>query len=844
VRGRLEAAAASRGLTPFVGREDELRLLMSRWERALGGEGQVALIIGEAGIGKSRLLQRFHEQIGGTPHTWIEAHAGAFFQNTPFYPVTELLQHFLGGNGGKPAEEQLAQLEPWLELAGLKPADTIPLIAPLLNLPLSDKYPPSSLSPEQQRRRLLATLVEWVSGAARVQPMVIATEDLHWADASTLELIQLLVEQGATARLLLLYTARPEFRAQWPPRAHHTHITLNRLNAPNAFRMVQEVAARNLLSKEILTAVAERTGGVPLFVEELMRAVLESGDTKLAGSEIPVTLHDSLMARLDRLGPAKEIIQIGAVIGGEFSYELLHAVHPITEENLQRALRNLVDAELIYVRGIAPEATYRFKHALIRDAAYEALLKRRRRQLHREIALTLKDRFVETAASTPELLAHHYTEAGLIDEAVRYWRKAGQSANERSAYTEATAHLNRGLELVERLPETAKRMSEELRLQIALTAPLTATKGYTAPEVEKACSRALELSQQIGESPQLFPVLARLYSVYANRGELQKSLDLAEQMLRLASTRQEPLSLLWAHYCLGHTLTNQGKFEMARVHTEECLARYDFDQPREYGWIMDPGATGLARLAHILHLLGYLDQALEKSLKALDHARRLSQPFTLAWVLGSVGAIHAFRREFEIAERLWSEDVRLCAEHNFSSLLASAIIGRDWAIVEQGRGEKDTSRMRQLWTRPVLAGELGLERGNYLIRMAYAYRRVRWPAEGLAVVAEALKLVDETGAPVFGAVLYHLKGNMLLMQDSGNESDAEQCFRTAIEIGRGQSAKSLELRAAINLARLLAKQGRCDEARAMLAEIYGWFTQGFDTADLKDAKALLDELAT
>ena len=287
VRGRLEAAAATRGLTPFVGREDELRLLMSRWERALDGEGQVALIIGEAGIGKSRLLQRFHEQIGGTPHTWIEAGAGPFFQNTPFYPVIELLQQFPAGNGGMPTEEQLAQLEPRLELAGLKPAETIPLIAPLLNLPLSDKYPPLPLSPEQQRRRLLATLVEWVLGAARAQPLVVATEDLHWADASTLELIQLLVEQGATARLLLLYTARPEFRAQWPPRAHYTQITLNRLSARNVRTMVEEVAASKAMSDETIATVIERTGGVPLFVEELTRAVLESGDGGLTGRRDP-----------------------------------------------------------------------------------------------------------------------------------------------------------------------------------------------------------------------------------------------------------------------------------------------------------------------------------------------------------------------------------------------------------------------------------------------------------------------------------------------------------------------------------------------------------------------------
>ena len=482
VRGRLEAAAATRGLTPFVGREDELRLLMSRWERALDGEGQVALIIGEAGIGKSRLVQRFHEQIGGTPHTWIEARAGAFFQNTPFYPVTELLQQFLGGNGGKSAEEQLAQLERRLELAGLKPAETIPLIAPLLNLPLSDKYPPSSLSPEQQRRRLLATLVEWVLGAARAQPLVIATEDLHWADASTLELIQLLVEQGATARLLLLYTARPEFRAQWPPRAHYTQITLSRLSARNVRTMVEEVAARKAMSDETIATVIERTGGVPLFVEELTRAVLESGDAKLTGREIPVTLHDSLMARLDRLGPAKEIIQIGAVIGSEFSYELLHAVHPIAEENLQRALRNLADAELLYVRGIAPDATYQFKHALIRDAAYEALLKSRRKDLHRLVAQTISEKFPGLKAAQPELLARHWVAAGETEQAIAEWSRAGKAAEARNAFVETRESLQQALAQVNLLPESPQRDVRELELRRSLVEILLMTRGYNAPE--------------------------------------------------------------------------------------------------------------------------------------------------------------------------------------------------------------------------------------------------------------------------------------------------------------------------------------------------------------------------
>ena len=322
VRGRLQAAAAARGLTPFVGREDELRSLMNRWEQVLDGEGQVALIIGEAGIGKSRLVQRFHEQIAATPHTWVEAAAGAFFQNTPFYPVAEMLKQALGWRGDEPAEQQFSQLESALEAAGLKPPEAIPLLAPLLNLPPSTKYPSSSLSPEQQRRRLLATLVEFALGIARAQPTVITTEDLHWADPSTLELIQLLVEQGTQARLLLLYTARPEFRAPWPLRAHHAQITLNRLSTRNVRTMVAQVAARTALAEQTIAAMVERTGGVPLFVEELTRAVLESGDAKLTGREIPATLHDSLMARLDRLGPAKEVIQVGAVIGSEFSYDI------------------------------------------------------------------------------------------------------------------------------------------------------------------------------------------------------------------------------------------------------------------------------------------------------------------------------------------------------------------------------------------------------------------------------------------------------------------------------------------------------------------------------------------
>jgi class 3 adenylate cyclase/tetratricopeptide (TPR) repeat protein len=596
VRGRLEAAASAHGLTPFVGREDELRSLMNRWERVLDGEGRVALIIGEAGIGKSRLVQRFHEQIKDTPHTWVEAAAAPFYQNSPFYPVAEMLREFVAWRGDESAEEQLAQLASRLKSAGLKPAEAIPLIAPLMNLPLTAKYPSAAFSSEQQRRRLLATLVEWVLAAARVQPVVIATEDLHWADPSTLELIQLLVEQGTRSRLLLLYTTRPEFRAEWPLRAHHTQITLNRLSARNVRTMVEEVAAGKALS-DVTIATVERTGGVPLFVEELTRAVLESGDARLTAHQIPVTLHDSLMARLDRLGPAKEVAQVGAVIGGAFSYELLHAVYPIAEENLRSALRKVADAELIYVRGIPPDATYQFKHALIRDTAYEALLRSRRHELHQRIAHTLEERFPDTASLAPELMAHHCTEAGLVAQAVRYWRRAGRRAIERTANVEAIAQLGKGLELARTLPASSERLTEEVKLQIALITPLIATKGYTAPEVERACSRALEQCQQLGEAPQLFTVLGALNSIYYNRGELEISLELARRMLRLAESRRDPVLLLWGNYALGFTLASQGALKAARGHLDQSIAYYDARKGGTYGFVQDPGPTALGAVS-------------------------------------------------------------------------------------------------------------------------------------------------------------------------------------------------------------------------------------------------------
>jgi len=830
VRGRLQAAAAARGLTAFVGREDELRLLMNRWERTRDGEGQVALIIGEAGIGKSRLMQRFHEQIAGTPHTWVEAAAGAFYQNTPFYPVSELLRELLAWRSDESAEARLARLEPALELAGLKPAEALPLIAPLLDLPIPANYPSPALSPEQQRRRLLATLVEWALGAARAQPTVIATEDLHWADPSTLELLQLLVEQGATARLLLLYTARPEFRVPWPPRAHHTQITLNRLSSRNVRTMVEEVTAHKALSEETIAAVVERTGGVPLFVEELTRAVLESGAT-LAGREIPVTLHDSLMARLDRLGPAKEVIQIGAVIGGEFSYELLHAAHPIAEQDLQRALCTLADAELLYVRGIAPEASYQFKHALIRDAAYEALLKSRRKELHRLVAQTIEGKFPALRDAHPEVLARHWTEAGETEPAIGEWSRAGEAARARNAFSEALESYEQALTLLNVLSESPERDVRELELRQSVAQMLSVTRGYAAPETRDATERAAALAEKSGNLAQLVGWVMSRWVVAHDSGDVPAETTLADQTLELAVREGSPTSLASAHAV--QILTRYLLGDLASVEKHFMAGLEFFDDP---GFRRYPGAaTGTFGYAAMnAWALGRADVARERMARMIADG---NTPFDLAFSLSFAALTRIYMREYEQAETLAARALELSEKHQFPfvAALSRCNIGR--ARAELGRATEGVALIRR-----GIAGllEVGFRLGIpiYTASLAAAQRREGAIADALETVEQALRANPDQ--LVSRPEMLRLRGELRLKQ--GQMESAEADFREAIALAQKMGAKTLELQATTSLARLLSKRGERAEARSVLAEIYDWFTEGFDTADLKDAKALLDEL--
>jgi class 3 adenylate cyclase/tetratricopeptide (TPR) repeat protein/ribosomal protein L40E len=832
MRGRFAAAAAVRGLTPFVGREDELHLMMSRWERVCEGEGQAITIVGEAGIGKSRLVQHFREQIAADRHTWLECATAAFCQNTPFYAIADMLQQTFHWHSNQNTERRLAALEASLALTGVKLDEGVPLIASLLELPVDDKYAALALAPDQRRRRLLATIAEWTIGFAKAQPLVMAVEDLHWADPSTLELMQILVEQSAIAPLMLLCTVRPEFQAQWPMRAHNTQITLNRLSSRNVRKMVGQVAARRSLSDETIATMVERTGGVPLFIEELTLAVLEGGDT--ANREIPATLHDSLMARLDRLGAAKEVAQVGAVIGREFSYDLLHAVHPIDEADLQKALRNLADAELLFVRGIAPDANYQFKHALIRDAAYEALLKTRRRELHRRIARTLKEQIADLAEAHPEVLARHWTEAGETELAITEWTRAGRAAEMRNAFKEALESYQQAVALVRLLPDGAERNRRELALEQSIVAVLQITRGYAAAETVQASERAALLAEKSGNLAEFASSLAVTASTTVLAGNVVAASKLAQRAFELAVREGGRNTLasvetanILTHYWGGDLAGMEKHFE-----TQSALLE-DPEIKRLQG--RNPVPV-FAYGAWNAWTLGRVDLARERE-GMMMRSIRADSPYDVAWTGYYSAHLIVFMREYAEAESLAERALELSQKNQFPYITGAAQCVLGYARAHLGRPSQGIDLINQGISTMIENGA-HLLLSNFTSYLAAAQERDGAITEALETVERALQVNPDILA--YRPETLRLRGEIRLEQGKGELGEAS--LREAIALARKIGAKAWELRATTSLARLLRDTGRRDEARMMLAGIYGWFTEGFDTRDLKEARALLDEL--
>ena len=848
---RLDVALTT-GLTPLVGREQEAALLQERWQRAQAGTGQVVLLGGEAGIGKSRLLHALKEHTAGEAHARWEYRCSPYHQHSALYPVVGAVQRALRLASDDSSEGKLDKLERALNRAGVAVPEAAPLIAALLSLPAARRYPPLTLTPERQKQQTLDALLTWLLQEAERGPLLVIVEDLHWSDPSTLEFLSLLIDRAATARMFTLLTSRPDFSPPWTGRPHLTHITLDRLTRQQVRDMVARLTGGKALPAAVLEQVVTRTDGVPLFVEELVKEVLESGLVRedVSGYQltrplpplgIPATLQDSLMARLDRLTTAREVAQLAAVLGREFPYALLRAVSPHDEATLRRELARLVEAELLYLRGLPAEATYSFKHALIQEAAYQSLLRSRRQEYHARVAQSLEEGFPETVETQPEILAHHYTEAGNAERAIISWHRASRRAVARSAHLEAIGHLTRALELLAAFPDTPDRARQELALQVALGTPLTAAKGFAAPEVERAYARARELCLQVGDTPQLFAVLVRLATLYLSRTDYTAARALSEQCLELAEAAQYPAFLLAAHTGLGQTLYMMGELLPARAHLERAIALYD---PRKHGPLsaMHPAGVGaLCFVAWVLWECGYPDQGMARINQALCVAEQLAEPFNLALALNAAALLHQLRREGPAAQARAEATIRLASEHGFPVPLAGGTAWRGWALAAQGRVEEGIAQMRRSLDLERAAGQQAL-RTQILALLAEAQGKAGQAAEGLRLAAEGLELVDKSRGGYREAELYRVKGELLLALSAEDQAQAENCLRRAIEIARRQSAKSWELRAAISLARLWQSQGRTEAARELLAGIYGWFDEGLDTADLHAARALLGGL--
>jgi class 3 adenylate cyclase/predicted ATPase len=844
-------------VTTLVGRDEEIGLLLRRWEQSKEGFGQVVLINGEAGIGKSALADVLREQALREGYTRATYRCSPYHTNSALYPVITHLQRLWRWERDDTPAKKLDKMEETLRKTSLPLKEVVPLFAALCSLPLPEgSYAPLGLTPQQEKQQTQDALAAWLLEEAERRPMLVVYEDLHWADPSTIENIGLLVDQVPTVPMLIVLIFRPEFAPPWPNRSHMTPITLNRLERPQVEAMITQLGGGKALPAEVVQHIVTRTDGVPLYVEELTKMLLESDLLReeedhyalagtLSGVAIPATLQDSLMARLDRLPMVREVAQLGAVLGREFAYEMLKALAAVEESTLQERLRQLVGAELLYQRGRPPRARYMFKHALIQDAAYASLLKRTRQQYHQQIAQMLEAEFPETVEAEPELVAHHYTEAGLNKEAVNYWLQAGKRAAQRSAHAEAINHLNRGIEVLMTVPDTVERARQELEMQITLGPVLMAVKGQSSPDTERTYVRARELCQQVGETPQLFPVLHGLWRFYMVRAHLQTTQELAEQVFTLAQRAQDTGLLLEANRMMGQTMYWLGEMVQARAYFEQGMAIYDPQQHRSHAFVygQDPGVACRAFAAWPIWVLGYPDQSLQSIQEALTLARELTHPFSLAFALTVAATVHQFRREVRAVLERAEALMTLSSEKGFAFWIAHGKILRGWAITAEGEEVEGITEMRQgLFAYRATGAEL--ERLYFLSLLADAYGEIGQPQEGVPMLLEALAIADKTEDHHWEAELHRLKGELLLMhQGKKNVGEAEECFRKALGIARRQQAKSLELRTAMSLSRLWQQQGKREDAHKLLAEIYGWFTEGSDTADLKEAKVLLEELA-
>jgi class 3 adenylate cyclase/predicted ATPase len=857
-RSRLEVLAV-KGLTPLVGREQEVRLLFERWEQVVEGMGQVILLSGEAGIGKSRLVQVLKEQVAEDPQAWLtEFRCSPYYKNSVFYPVIDVFERvvFQTDRSDSP-EEKLSKLEGYLVRYGLSLEEAMPLFTSLLSLPLPERYPTLTLTPEMQKQKTMEALLTLFLRRSAMQPLLFVVEDLHWIDPSTLEFISLLVDREPTTRILTLLAYRPTFNPPWIMHGHLTLLTLNRLTRRKIGEMVEKVTGSKALPTEVLDQIVTKTDGVPLFVEELTKMVIDSGLLKegeenyeltgpLPSLAIPATLQDSLMARLDRQPKVKEVAQLGAVLGREFTYEMLQAISPMDEATLQDRLARLVDIELLYQKGRPPHSKYIFKHALIQDVAYASLLKSTRQQAHQQIAQLLEAQFSDIVETQPELLAYHLTEAGLLTRAIPYWLDAGRKANAKSANVEAIAHLRRGIDLEGDLQIEQQRSDLELDLQIELASACIPAHGYAGKKTEQAYARARDLLDEAGQDSRQFAVLFGLFVVRVNRMELIAAVDVAQELLDRAITMENSAAICVGHRSLAVAFNFMGKFAAASEHATRALNFFDPDAHRDAA-IQFGHCIGVAAQMHqclAAWYLGYTASALQAGEEGMSLARDRDHANTTAYAYLWMTYTHLSARDMTAAYQWAEEMVRFTDAQGqgmtFWSgwgrcMLGSSMAGGDQSEVAIGHLNEGLSILAQARTRLLCP--------TFLAFKAEALAKLGELDEAIRLLDEQQHVIETTGERWWEAEGSRIRGEIILKQSADDNAEVEQHFKKALDIASRQQAKSLELRAAMSLSRLWQSQGKKEEAQRLLSEIYDWFAEGFDTADLQDAKVLLDELS-
>jgi class 3 adenylate cyclase/predicted ATPase len=860
VESRFEAMHPG-GLTALVGRDEELELLLRRWARAKTGDGQVLLLSGEAGIGKSRLAAALMERLAAEPYTRLRYFCSPQHTDSAFHPIIGQFERAAAFAYGDTPQAKLDKLDALLAQTSTSQQDAA-LFLEMLSLPNDSRYPAPELTPQQRREKTLEALSRQMETLARSGPVLVIFEDAHWADPTSLEAFGRTVDRIKTLPVLLIITFRPEFNAPWVGQSHVTSLTLARLGEREAATIIARMVGNKALPADVLAEIVERTDGIPLFVEEMTKAVLEAESEgaarRIAAAvpsprlAVPASLHASLMARLDRLGPAKEVAQIGSAVGREFSHLLLAAVARMSEPDLGLALNRLIHADLLSRQGTPPQASYLFKHALVQDAAYSTLLREPRRALHARIAEAIEGRFAEIAETQPETLARHCTEAGLIEKAVGLWGKAGQRSLDRSALAEAVAQFTRALEQIVTLPSTAALRREQIKLQVALITPLNHVKGYAAAETKMAAEQARSLIEQaeaLGE-PLEDPLLlfSVLYSFWVARfvafnGKVMR--ELAAHFLTLAEKQGAAVPLMVGHRNMGVSLLHTGDIQESRVHINRAIALYDPAKHRQLAtrFGQDVRVALLFYRSLALWPLGYPDGALADADRAVSDAREIGQAASLmaALTLTSLSQIHC--GSYARANAQLDEVITLANETGALFWKVGGMLVQGCLFTMAGKAS-DAVRAISSGLSAWRATGTTVWVPTYLSYLARAYAELGQFDEASRCVGEAIVAVQTTNESWYEADIHRIAGEIALKSPKPDVLKAEAHFERAISVAQQQQAKSWELRAAMSMAGLWREQGKPQQARELLAPIYGWFTEGFDTLDLRQAKALLEDLAT